>query len=211
MNGRNNAKNNGPFIQGSNTDAFNDQLIYITASELIQVVEKRVGNELRTIVQNYYDSNGYFPYPDRYDDSDCLDIGSSGYSSNCESDENVCRGRFPDTALPKDWKGSNLLPGWFSFNLWGQSIYYSVGTDSLKKVPAGCSSGELTVGSANYKSVFIMPGAPLGAVVRNKPPQSLNLSAYYEDAENQDGWSSSANDVYVMPSASSNDKIFVFP
>lgn len=210
QNGRNNAINTGPFIRGSKSDTFNDQLIYISAFELMKMAEKRVGRELKTILQNYYTSHGAYPYPAKYSDANCRDEGNTGYFTDCQSDVNVCRGRFPDKALPVDWGGASLLPGWFSFNLWGQTIYYSVGTNVLATVALGCSP-QLTVDTTNQNGIFILTGSPFGAVVRDNPSESLNLSIYLEDVENQDGWSATANNVYTTPSTASNDSLFILP
>ena len=210
QNGRNNATNTGPFIRGSKSDTFNDQLIYISAFELMKMTEKRVGRELKTILQNYYSAHGDYPYPAKFNDAGCLDEGNTGYFTDCQSDVNVCRGRFPDKALPVDWGGASLLPGWFSFNMWGQTIYYSVGTNKLATAPLGCSP-QLAVDATNQNGIFILSGSPLGATVRNSPSESLNLSIYLEDLENQDGWSVVANNIYVTPSVASNDSLFILP
>ena len=206
--GLNNAINGGPFIRGIRSDTFNDQLIFVSASELMQSVEKRVGRELKTILQGYYASNGYYPYPAKYDDTNCLEVGNLGYTTDCQSDANICRGRFPDEALPMAWGAS--LPDWFTFNLWGQTIYYSAGTNALASAPLGCSAA-LTVDLASNNALLILAGSPLGAAIRNNPSESLNLSDYLEDAENQDGWSGLANDIYVTPSVITNDSLYALP
>lgn len=209
QNGRNNALNSGPFIRGVMNDSFNDQLIYVTAPELIKVVEKRVGRELKTILQSYYTTNGYYPYPAAYNSAGCLDVTNTGYLTDCVSDSNSCRGRLPDESLPVSW--GTLLPDWFTFNLWGQTIYYSVGTNALNTVPLGCSSAQLTIDAANYDIVFIMAGTPQGAGVRNNPQQSQNLADYVEDVENQDGWGAMANDLYITPPSVANDSLYTLP
>ena len=210
QNGRNNATNTGPFIRGSKSDTFNDQLIYISAFELMKMTEKRVGREFKTILLNYYTAHGEYPYPAKYSDAGCLDEGNTGYFTDCQSDINVCRGRVPDKALPVNWGGMSLLPGWFSFNLWGQTIFYSVGTNVLATVPLGCSS-QLSVNTINQNGIFILSGSPLGTTARNSLSESLDLTVYLEDIENQDGWSPVANNVYATPSIASNDSLFILP
>ncbi len=215
-NGKNNAMNSGPYIAGNKSDTFNDQLIYVTASELMVDIEKRVGKEAQSLLQDYKNVHGYYPSPAKYNSAGCLDVGSTGYFTDCQSDSTICRGRFPDNASnglapPNDtpnWTGSNALPLWFSYNLWGQVIYYSVGDSSLK-TPAGCAP-QLTLDAANVKGLFFTPNSPLGIVVRNSPTQSTGLNRYLEDFENQDGWYVGANDIYVTP-ISSKDRVFVLP
>ncbi|HOY71411.1 MAG TPA: hypothetical protein PL131_12120 [Methylotenera sp.] len=208
QNSRSNSINNGPFIKGKVTDNFNDHLTYISASELMKTIEKRVGRELRMILQNYFSVHGYYPYPAKYNDAFCLDVTNTGYFTDCISDTTSCRGRFPDEGLPISM-GANL-PDWFVYNLWGQTIFYSVGTNSLATAPSGCSA-QLSVDGVGKDAIIILAGTPLNATVRNNPSQNINLSSYLEDAENQDGWNVLANDIYTTLSASTNDSLYVLP
>ena len=209
QNGRNNSINNGPFIRGKKTDIFNDSLIFIYASKLMSVTEKRVGKDLKNILENYHTANGYYPYPARFDTVGCLDVDSNASVSDCESDATICRGRLPDKALPSDWAAGYLLPNWFEYNLWGQTIFYSVGTDSLASIPADCSNN-LTVDLTNHESLFILAGTPIGTKIRNNLTQSLVLSDYLEDLENQDSWDLVANNLYIKPTTV-GDSLYVLP
>jgi hypothetical protein len=47
------------FVQPYN---FNDKLVYITIDELMAALEKRVGEQVRTSLKTYQDTNGYYPY-----------------------------------------------------------------------------------------------------------------------------------------------------
>ncbi|MFZ4536568.1 hypothetical protein [Propionivibrio sp.] len=215
---RNNATINGPFIQGPVKDAsgnvvVNDRLLVIAARDLMPVIEKRVAKELKTLLGNYYSANSSkYPNPAAYNDPDCRDVGTSGYFTACPSPSYPaqCRGRVPEAAL-------SSAPGWFTYNLWGQVIYYAVGTSYLAAVPANCGANLTVNGIAGTKGLFIMPGTPKGAIVRNAPNQSIILGDYLEDATNQDGWTAippntQANaDSYLTPSASSNDTMHILP
>ena len=213
-NGKNNAVNNGPYIAGYKTSTFNDQLIFITTTELMTVVEKLVGKQVQAILQDYKAVNGYYPYPAKYDAAGCVDVGNTGYFTNCQSDSSLCRGRFPDNAITlvptntPNWTLTNTLPLWFSYNLWGQTIYYSAGDNSLN-APVGCTP-QLTVDLGNVNGLFFMPSTPIGNIVRNSPAQSITLSDYLDNPENQDGWVV-ANDVYITPALASKDKIYTLP
>lgn len=144
---RNNAVANGPFIQGEVKDtdgntAVNDSLLIITTKDLMPIIEKRVASELKTMLANYFTTNGFYPYPAKYNDANCMDVGNLGYLTNCQSDSSQCVGRLPDTAstaIPAtpDWSS---VSGWFYYNLWGQVIYYAVGTNHLASAPANCSA-----------------------------------------------------------------------
>lgn len=207
---RNNGVANGPFIQGGAQGAdgntvINDRLLILTAPELMRVVEKRVATELKALLVNYFSLNGYYPYPAKYDDLNCLDVGAAGSISICNNDTTQCRGRVPDAAIP--------APAWFSYNLWGQLIYYAIGTDFLASAPADCSATITVNGTSGTSGLFIMPGTPRGAIVRNAPSQSTGLADYLEDGANQDGWTLSPPeaDNYVTPTAASNDRMQILP
>jgi len=59
---RNNATTGGPFVAAPTTTTFNDKLTYVTASQLLPSIEKRVGTELKTILKTYYTAWGAFPF-----------------------------------------------------------------------------------------------------------------------------------------------------
>lgn len=207
---RDNAVVNGPFIQGGVLDSdgtmvINDRLLVVSAQDLMAVLEKRVAKEVETMLGNYFVTNGWYPYPARHDDPDCLDVGLTGGTTNCNSDSSQCRGRLSDTSLP--------VPEWFTYNLWGQLIYYTVGTDFLQAAPANCSATVTVNGTSVVSGLLIMPGAPLGTVVRNVPSQSDGLVDYLEDSANQDGWTVGPPDAdsYVIPTAVSNDRMYTLP
>lgn len=57
--GRNVSANDPTFAQPYN---FNDKLVYITVDELMAALEKRVGEQVRSSLKTYQDTNGYYPY-----------------------------------------------------------------------------------------------------------------------------------------------------
>ena len=213
---RNNSVTNGPFIQGSVKDAsdnvvINDRLLVIAARDLMPAIEKRVAAELKIMLGTYYNTNGNkYPNPAAYNDPNCRDVGTTGNNTACPSDPSQCRGRVPEAALPSP-------PGWFAYNLWGQVIYYAVGTNYLASTPANCSATLTVNGTAGTRGLFIMPGTPLGAIVRNTPSQSIVLGNYLEDATNQDGWTAIppntqvSADSYVTATPALNDRMQTLP
>ncbi len=190
--GRNNATPGGPFIAGTETTSFNDQLLVIRTRDFMPMIESRVARELKIILQNYYLANGVYPYPAKYD--------SCG--STCDSDTDVCRGRIPLTAEPVDWTGSYQLPQWFMTNRWYRVIPYAVGSASLDSPVAGCDD-QVTVSSIQHKALFFMPGTPIGSITR----PSNTMSYYLEDAENNEEWTT-GDHIYTNPTSSSNDSLY---
>lgn len=210
-NGINNALNQGPFIAGDRSSSFNDRLMIVNSTELMRLVETRVARSLTNILQSYRSTNGYYPFPARFDDANCLDVGNTGYFTDCQSDATVCQGRFPNnatTASTVDWSGANDLPPWFVYNLWGQTIVFAVNNAELAFPGAGCGT-PLTVNGNTQDALILMPGAPLGAIVRNTPLESTSLSDYLDDVGNQDAWSVVPDTQFFSPASTANDKMFV--
>jgi len=201
LNGRNNATIGGPFIAASKNSLFNDGLMMIKTRDFMPIIEKRVAKELQTLLNNYYTDNGVYPYPVTF--SSCKD------NLTCTSNTNLCRGRFPYTALPVDWGGSYSLPStadgspWFAANRWYLVVYYSAGTARLATAPPGCSA-TLNISGNSTPALFFMPGTPTGGVTRTYP--NNNLSWYLEDIENQN-----MDDNYAAPTANSNDHLHTLP
>jgi hypothetical protein len=208
--GRNNADVAGRFIAADLSPAFNDRLIYITTSDFMPIVERRVAAEVRTILDQYYAVKGYYPYPARHDDPLCLDTGPSASSTACPSDLSRCRGRLPEAALPSDWGDDATVtpPLWFYYNLWSDVIYYAVGADYLQNPPANCSPSLKLGSTSGIKVVYFLPGPPLGAILR----PGVNLSDYLEDATNQQGWNGAppAIDQFATP-PNGNDQPYPIP
>jgi len=218
---RNNATPNGPFVQGPIRDAgnsivINDRLVAISANDLMAVVERRVARETLKLLADYFAAHTYYPNPARYDDPSCLDVGNLGYFTACTSDSTQCRGRIPADEL-------TAAPGWYSYNLWGQVIYYAVSTNKLATLPSSCApSASAMVDGSAVSGVLFMPGPPAGTIVRNAGIQSTLLSDYLDDAMNQDGWTGSpgSSDQYCSPGRSTctpvpatqaNDRLYVLP
>lgn len=201
----NNASASGPFVSGPIVDAngltvINDNLIVIRPSDIFPPVEKMVAKMLAAWLRTYYVANGnHYPHPSKFD-------ACSG--SSCIGDDTACRGRFPATAAPSDLAFTGL-PSWFAPNQWYIEIYYSVGAAALNSPgslsPPVCNE-RLTVSGNPVDAVFFTPGTTIGAITR----PSDTLSFYLEDAENQDGWGSGANDLYVIPSSKQNDRDRVY-
>ena len=198
----NNAVAAGPFIAADKTGSFNDRLMIIRTRDLLPVVEKRAAKEVQGFLANYRVANGVYPYPANF--NNCTFNSSNPLNSNCDSNETVCRGRFPlhsDALSYPDW--ANTLPAWFVNNGWFNVIYYSAGNSRLSPAVAGCNTN-LTVSGTSAAALFFMPGTPLGSITR----PSNNLLDYLEDAENQN-----MDDIYVKPgtTTTSNDSLYTLP
>ena len=204
--GQNNATNSGPYIAAQSSASFNDQIVYITTADFIPRIEDRIVTILKRTLDDYYVTNGYYPYAAYYSD-----IPPSATEANCAN--NIVSGRLPlYIAPPKspkaprtqcvglaDWQpigNPNALPDWFTTNQWNRGIYYAIGAAYAKGGTKTCvTAGNcFTVdGDNTVQAVFILPGTALPT--QNRP--STAIADYIEDAENQDGWPGPGNYTYV--------------
>jgi len=216
----NNGNVNGPFIKSKASNTFNDKLLVVTTSDLITVVERRVGQEMRTVLQNYKarttcactnlgGTAGCYPWADLsngYSDADPFNPG-----------EGRNRGRIPTLgAAPFDWGtspcGSLLsIPSWFVNNDWRRVVYYSAGKNYLG--PGACTTcmdATLTLSGASKEVVVFTPGPLLGAAPRAPVPldDSTYWQYYLSDSANSD-----LNDVYITPTSTAyaRNRVFSIP
>jgi hypothetical protein len=196
-NSRNNSSASGPYIAGTKSDTFNDQLLFITTQTLMPLVEKRVAAEVKLALASYYTANGYYPWAD-----------SVGFAVNYASDIGTNRGWFPDdtyTGSTPAW-GTSSPPLWFFDNEWYTQIYYSVAQNYAPPGCFTCISSTLSVdGVSGVRALFFMPGTPVGTLTRT----IINLSDYLEDTQNRDN----TNDLYVTPTSQAfdRDRLYTLP
>jgi type II secretory pathway pseudopilin PulG len=191
-NGQNNSSASGPFIAGTQSATFNDQLLYITTKDLIPLVEQRVAGEVKRVLANYYRDSGCNCYPW---------ADSVAQSADYDSNYGLNRGWLPNNALPVNWAGTFRPPQWFFDNEWYKLIYYSVAKNYTEK-PVDCYScidSALSVdGVSGVRALFFMPGTPIGTLVRSV----TTLPDYLEDLQNNDD----ANDLYITPTSQAQDR-----
>ena len=205
-NNRNNAANNGPFINGQLSSTFNDRVVYLTTPEFMPSVEKRVGREVKAWLDGYRANSTCQCYPWAADFS--IDTGGAAdenYDTPSVTGRN--RGRFPvSSAQPEDWGSPRPVPSaWFIYNNWSTVIYYALAKQNAENQgfpPTSCTTctgTTLTVdGKAVISAIFFTPGTPLVGVTR----PSNTLANYLQDAANNDN----ANDIYVTPTATALDR-----
>ncbi|QLG89655.1 hypothetical protein HQ393_16150 [Chitinibacter bivalviorum] len=213
--GRNNAIAAGPYIAGDFSATFNDQLLIITGREWVDQISTRLANEIKKVLAAELSVYSQYPNPALLSDARCADNNpTTGTAANwCASSVGICRGILPQS----DAARSRLMayPAWMQSQLWYRGIFYAVGNSV-----AGC--GQLTVREAGKPdqhpaALFILPGTPLGSIVRIAATQttgslvSTNLADYLEDPSNQDAWGAGADDIYTVPTALSNDRLYVVP
>ena len=214
-NSRDNSSAGGPFIAGTETAAFNDQLLYITTKDLIPQVEKRVAGELKKALGNYKTWHGYYPWADQI-----------GATASYDSNYGYSWGWLPSNAYVNystpDWSGSARPPQWFFDNQWYSVIFYSVGRN-YTAYPSDCVTGANGVsnsgciynslylnGVSGVQALFIMPGTPIGTLTRSID----TLSDYLDDPQNNPQISAlHTADHFITPlsQAVDRDRIYTLP
>lgn len=189
-NSRNNASVSGPFIAGTQSSTFNDQLLLITTQDLVPLLEKRVAGAVKKALTDYFTAYGYYPWADDM-------LATTDYHAN----DGLNRGWLPDYAYtsstPHDWLAGSP-PQWFFDNQWYTLIYYSVAGNLQPAACYSCTSFALAVNAQSGRTLFFMPGTPIGTLVRS----ATTLSDYLEDSPNNDN----ANDSYITPTSKAKDR-----
>ena len=197
-----NANGDSSFTAIPVNGVINDRVLAIYPTDLMAAVEKRVANEVRYALLEYYCGtgkvdvagnctalplNGFFPRPATFSDATCSG-NTRVVFPNCASAATGNEGRIPANPITA-WDGSSILRGngppttWFQQNGWRELVYYAVAPACIEGT-TGCSGlGYLTVqrpGSpamTNARVAVIVSGNYLGATSRNKN----SLADYLED------------------------------
>jgi hypothetical protein len=120
----------GPVFSAVNPQQvlINDRLTWISRTEFLMAVRKRLLGELRVAMKDFFSNNLYLPNPVPFADASCLSVPPTKIAgSNCLATAGTFKGRIPADA----WSGnSSFLNGgnynWFQINGWRESIYYHV-------------------------------------------------------------------------------------
>lgn len=106
-----------------NSATSNDRLMAITRDQLMPPVEFRVAREVRTNLQQYYTTNGYYPF-------------ASGLSGTTCSN-NTFQGRLPVggcTPASGVTLAGVTLPAWFTPNEWYRTVIYAAAPRCTPKI-----------------------------------------------------------------------------
>lgn len=147
-------------VSGNPANDFNDQLAVIYQNELLQAVERRVLDEVKRRLVQYYADNGYYPYPAAVGTTDC--------------DSAQAQGHVPEFVQTGDCSGLSLaewasaLPTWFSGQGWNLLIWYAPAPACLQPTPNCGGSGLIDVlntpaPTTNKEAVLLSAGPAIGS------------------------------------------------
>jgi hypothetical protein len=191
-----NANGDGNFVSTLPSD-FNDQVLALGDTELLQAVEHRVLGELKSQLKSYFFTNNYYPYPALLNGTDC-DV-----SSNFQGQVPITISGAPSCSSLADW-GPNW-PAWFAGDGWNLLVWYAVAPACTQATP-NCAGpgGFVTVdGTADKQAIVITAGPRRSGQSR---PAGL-LSDLLDAGVNNDG----TNLIFQkLPlDANSNDQILI--
>lgn len=191
----------GPIKNSSGKTIVNDQVLGISQSELMQVVQKRVAGEVENCLVAYADpangGNTRYPWPAKI-------TAGSGSPSYADS-TNELFGRIPDTPFSntkttggtqmKDvWTGNcniNSASGWW-LN-WKDMVFYGIASSfkpQNENDPASCGTCLSVAGSNAAKFVVVVAGKTLSTQSPRTSNTAKNNLANYLESTNPNGMSS---------------------
>lgn len=193
-----NANGDINFVSTAATD-FNDQVLALGDTELLQAVERRVLGELKSQLASYYASNHYYPFPTVLNGTTC--------------DSSRMQGHVPltisGTCPSPDWL--TALPTWFSADGWNLLVWYAIAPACTQANPNCSGPGGFidvlnTSGTTNNKQAIVIAAGPLRSG-QNRTPAAGFLSDLLDDGENSDD----SNLVFkkLPVDANSNDQILI--
>ena len=208
--GRNNGSASGPFIQGpvknvQGETIVNDQLLGISAKELIAALERRALKAAQVALGTYAAAHsGKLPNPGGSTGTNCTSTitNVTTYNSStdaCTSDNSTCFGRLPEDAL------APYVANWFQRNGWGRVMTYAVNKNVVQDPSSPTCSTALKVDGQPKNYVIVAPGTAQGTALR----PSTSLADYLEDPANADAWAGDAD--FQTPSTGSNDQLLRSP
>jgi len=187
------------------TSPFNDQLVAIGQTELLQAVERRVLGEIKKYLTDYYDKNFYYPYPAKLNDT------------KCDSTIGSFQGHIPrqiqaNCASLAEWDPAKPIPNWFYDNGWNLLVWYAL-APACTQVDPNCSAplkGFINVlntpAPANKNAILIAAGPKL-LVTQNRP--AVQLSDLLDNVANYDN--NLAFDKRPIDAASNDQFLIVAP
>jgi len=186
--------------------AFNDRLIYITATEYFEAMEQRARLSAQSTLAQFRSTYGYLPYSG--------DNPSTPFTTSC-----ALHSRFGLLPTAANCGGTLTYPAWYSASGWGSYFIYAVDPGCVASAATPrCASPTLQLGSAaaRYNAVLFSPGraivnAPYTASkgAAQAPLGSGSLADFLDSTRNVNGPPFDA--AGTAPSANYNDRMYGIP
>jgi hypothetical protein len=210
------------YLEGTNSDSddtftsetasgLNDQIIVITAEELVERAADLAVRQAAAILKDYYDDNGFYPYPEFDTICDINTYDNPGGHQNIAGLLPLTR----DGNCPYD--GVLTVPSWFIANDWDKVIVYMAAPACAGDTTNNCNGGGfLTLDSQSGIHAMVADSGPvLGDIeCQSQPPydQTRPWPTHYEICEYLETNENTDNDtVFTQPvsSATTNDVFLI--
>jgi hypothetical protein len=190
--------------------AFNDRLIYITASEYFEAMEQRARLAALKTLNTFRTAYTYLPYSG--------DNPSTPFATSC-----AAQSRFGLLPVAANCGGAAALnyPLWYSDAGWGKYFVYAVASSCVASAPPATrclAPTTLQVGAQHYNAVLFSPGRaiqnapfapPKGAA--QAPVGSGSLKDFLDSAANVNVTGLPFDAAGTPPSANYNDRMYGIP
>ena len=178
------------FIAASESDTFNDRLVYITIDELLAQVERKVVATARACLEAYAAVSGNkYPWaaplnataPPSYIGQLNSHFGRIPATPNIEASAGV-----NDAAMQSSWQPANCFSGLSYWPDWRESIFFRVAPGYAPGSGASCPTCLTFGGLGNYHAVVVLAGAALAGQTRTSSADKGSIGNYLE-GDNADG------------------------
>lgn len=178
-----NADFDGVFIAAARGDAFNDQVVYITADELITLAERRVARGAQQCLQSYASASaGKLPWAARLDPAAVPDYaGDFGerFGRIPAAPAIDASPGSPDTSMQTAWTAGCFVAGTY-WDDWREFIVYALAPGFIPGGAAACPVCLEINGGGDHHAVVLAAGRALTGQARSTPAERGAIANYLE-------------------------------
>lgn len=178
-----NADFDGVFIAAARGDTFNDQIVYVTADELITLAERRVARGAQQCLQSYATaSGGKLPWAARLDPAAVPDYaGDFGerFGRIPGAPAVDATPGSPDTSMQTAWPAGCFVAGTYWDN-WREFVFYALAPDFIPGGAAACPVCLEISGGGEHHAVVLAAGRTLTGQARSSPAERGTVTNYLE-------------------------------
>jgi hypothetical protein len=171
------------FIAARRGDGFNDELIYVTADELVPLVERRIVREARQCLVAYAaTSAGKYPWAARLDGGAAPDYGGDFGSTfgRIPSALNVdASAGTPDATMQTVWPSGCFAPSTY-WDDWKELVFYQVAAGFQPGSAAACPVCLSLNGGGNDRLIVLAAGHELAGQTRASAADKGTVNNYLE-------------------------------
>lgn len=178
-----NADFDGVFIAAARGDTFNDQIVYITADELITLAERRVARGAQQCLRSYAAaSGGRLSWAAGLDPTAAPDYtGDFGerFGRIPGAPAVDAAPGSPDASMQTVWPAGCFVAGTY-WDRWREFVFYAIAPGYIPGGAAGCPVCLEINGGGDHHTVVLAAGRALAGQARSSPAQKGTVTNYLE-------------------------------